>query len=62
MKTNHKTPYQLKMDARHRRLTLKPRPTSDWCKGFFVAEANSDSDIITQERIARCVTYNRSVK
>lgn len=59
---NHKTPYQLKMDARARRLSLNPRPSSNWCKGFFVAKANSDSDTIAQERMMRCVNYNRSIK
>jgi len=39
---NYKTPYQIKMDARARSLTLKPKPSSDWCKGFFVAEANTE--------------------
>lgn len=62
MKTNHKTPYQLKMDARARRLSLNQRPSSNWCNGFFVAKANSDSDIIAQERMMRCVEYNRSIK
>jgi hypothetical protein len=61
MPTIHKTPYQLKMDARARRLTLKSRPTSNWGKGFFVAKANSESDIIAQERITRCVEFNRGI-
>jgi len=41
-------------------VTLEDKPSSDWCKGFFVAEANTEMQSIMQERIAHCVNYKRS--